>query len=381
MSRTKLTIGAVALAAGVGACGGDVIVVAPTVPAPTGLTYELEPSGDPLAPSGLLLRWLEPPNTAVDFYRIYSRDGGSAFALRGETSSISFHDVGIPHYEYYVTAIVGSAESQASNIVQVDERSRLQAPASLASVSLDGAIHLAWSDNPYASSPNTFRAYRVYSAPYSLDNGLCDVSWVLEGSTVAPEFLAGALTNGVPRCFGVSALSIEGWESLWSPIRADTPRPDARNVLVWAYQAAPLQSGFRFWIDANGDRRAQRSELGHVLDGNRTDLYFWIFRDPADGSFWFVPERVETAVQVYGATPIDDLTSIDFAPVGGYTRSAVEALPGFGYVFEMDGGDGFLRYGGLRVTHVGQDYVIFDWSFQDDPGNPELSIVSVASTR
>lgn len=380
MSRTKLTIGAMALAAGVGgACGNDVIVVAPAVPAPTGLTYELEPSGDPLAPSGLLLRWIEPPSTVVDFYRIYSRDGGGAFALRGETSSISFHDLGIPHYEYYVTAVNGSGESPASNVVQVDERGRLEAPASLLSVSLDGAIHLAWSDNPYASSPNTFRAYRVYSAPYSLDDGLCAVSWVLEGSTVAPEFLAGALTNGVPRCFGISALSIEGWESLWSPIRADTPRPDARNVLVWAYQVAPLESGFRFWIDANGDRRAQRTELGRVLDGNRTDLDFWIFRDAADGSFWFVPERIETAVQVYGTGPIADLTSIDFAPLGGYARSAVEAVAGFGYVFEMDGGDGFLRYGGLRVTHVGQDYLIFDWSFQDDPGNPELSVVPVAT--
>jgi hypothetical protein len=39
----------------------------------------------------------------------------------------------------------------------------------------------------------------------------------------------------------------------------------------------------------------------------------------------------------------------------------------------MDGGDGHSRFGGLRVTHVGQNVVIFDWSFQRDPGNPELS--------
>jgi acyl-coenzyme A thioesterase PaaI-like protein len=40
----------------------------------------------------------------------------------------------------------------------------------------------------------------------------------------------------------------------------------------------------------------------------------------------------------------------------------------------MDVGDGFARFGGIRVTHVGRDWMIFDWSYQTDPGNPELSI-------
>ena len=26
------------------------------------------------------------------------------------------------------------------------------------------------------------------------------------------------------------------------------------------------------------------------------------------------------------------------------------------------------------MTHVGRDYLIFDWSFQTDPGNPELQL-------
>ena len=38
----------------------------------------------------------------------------------------------------------------------------------------------------------------------------------------------------------------------------------------------------------------------------------------------------------------------------------------------LDGGDGFARYGAVRTTHVGTDYLIFDWSYQTDPGNPEL---------
>ncbi|MEE8116219.1 MAG: hypothetical protein V3T28_03835, partial [Gemmatimonadales bacterium] len=74
------------------------------------------------------------------------------------------------------------------------------------------------------------------------------------------------------------------------------------------------------------------------------------------------------------ANPVDDLTSIDFAPDISYSPASIDALTGFGYVFEMDGGDGFLRYGALRPTHVGREYMIFDWSFQTDPGNPELQV-------
>ena len=84
--------------------------------------------------------------------------------------------------------------------------------------------------------------------------------------------------------------------------------------------------------------------------------------------------RTGASVALYSTVPIDDLTSIDVAPVSGYSTVAISAEPGWGYVFEMDGGDGFLRFGALRVTHVGQEFIIFDWSYQTDPGNPELSV-------
>ena len=42
----------------------------------------------------------------------------------------------------------------------------------------------------------------------------------------------------------------------------------------------------------------------------------------------------------------------------------------------MNENDGFYRYGAVRVVAVGPDYVIFDWSYQPDRGNPELLRVS-----
>ena len=357
------------------ACRSELIAPGGGPSTPANLTYQLEPSGDPNGPLGILLIWDDVTDANLANYRVYSRASTSdAFGLRGETTSNTFHDNGVPHLQYVVTAVdANGGESGFSNAITVDERLQLVAPAWLSSISLNGAIHLQWDDTSYASAPTRFKWYRIYSTAYNLDTGLCDTDWLLEGTTVAPEFLASALTNGVPRCFGVSAVSREGYESLWSPLHQDTPRPDARNTLVYAIDANGPQSGFRFWQDANGDGRAQTSELGLVVDGHGSSVDFWVYRDPTDSTLWLVPGFSGTSMQLYSTSPIADLTSIDFAPASGYSRSMIQAVPGYGYVFQIIEGS-TLRYGALRMTHVGRDYLIFDWSFQTDIGNPELQM-------
>ncbi len=357
------------------ACRSDLIAPGGGPSTPANLTYQLEPSGDPNRPLGILLIWDDVTDANLANYRVYSRASTSdAFGLRGETTSNTFHDNGVPHLQYVVTAVdANGGESGFSNAITVDERLQLVAPAWLSSISLNGAIHLQWDDTSYASAPTRFKWYRIYSTAYNLDTGLCDTNWLLEGTTVAPEFLASALTNGVPRCYGVSAVSREGYESLWSPLHQDTPRPDARNTLVYAIDANGPQSGFRFWQDANGDGRAQTSELGLVVDGHGSSVDFWVYRDPTDSTLWLVPGFSGTSMQLYSTSPIADLTSIDFAPAFGYSRSMIQAVPGYGYVFQIIEGS-TLRYGALRMTHVGRDYLIFDWSFQTDIGNPELQM-------
>ena len=357
------------------ACRSELIAPGGGPSTPANLTYQLEPSGDPNRPLGILLIWDDVTDANLANYRVYSRAATSdAFGLRGETTSNTFHDNGVPHLQYVVTAVdANGGESGFSNAITVDERLQLVAPAWLSSISLNGAIHLQWDDTSYASAPTRFKWYRIYSTAYNLDTGLCDTNWLLEGTTVAPEFLASALTNGVPRCFGVSAVSREGYESLWSPLHQDTPRPDARNTLVFAIDANGAQSGFRFWQDANGDGRAQTSELGLVVDGHGSSVDFWVYRDPTDSTLWLVPGFSGTSMQLYSTSPIADLTSIDFAPASGYSRSMIQAVPGYGYVFQIIEGS-TLRYGALRMTHVGRDYLIFDWSFQTDIGNPELQM-------
>ncbi len=349
--------------------GSNGAAVAP----PSNLIYTVEPSGTPGSPSGILLHWDYDNSSALAVWHVYSRaNTADAYGLRGSTTSNTFHDNGVPHLQYYVTAEDDQGiETGPSNVVTVDERLALDAPAWLNSTSLNGAIALDWADNAFQAEPQGFKIYRVYSTPYDLDQGTCGATWVLEGTTVSPEFVAGALPNGVPRCFGVSAESIEGFESLWSPIRDDTPRPDARNVLIYARQTQDAGSGFRFWRDLNNDQQSQPGELGLISSGSASDIDFSVERD-VSGALFLTPVRTGTAVQAYGSIPVEDLTGVDFAPLTGYSTLPIQAVPGWGYVFEMDEGDGFYRYGAVRVTHVGQDYLILDWAYQTDPGNPEL---------
>jgi len=247
-------------------------------------------------------------------------------------------------------------------------------PAALSSTSLDGAIALTWTDNSYTSDPSNFLNYRVYSTSYNLDQDLCGNTWQLEGTTVAPEFVVGALANGVPHCFAVSATSVDGFESDRSPLRTDTPRPDSRNIVLYAFQFQSAGSGFRFWDDLNGDGQVQDSELGLVRSGGGADIDFAVDRD-ASGDLFLTPVRPGSGVEYYDANnPVEDLTTIDFAEDRTYLTSGILALPGYGYVFEMDGGDGFKRYGAVRVSHVGKDFLILDWAYQTDPGNPELIV-------
>ena len=370
--RSTMRYAAILLALAAPACE-EALLVDSTVPStPQNLTYELEPSGNPNQPLGILLVWDPVTDPDLASYRVYSRGtSAGSYGLRGETSSNTFHDNGVPHLDYYVVAVgTNGVESNASNVIEVDERLRLQAPAWLTSISLNGAIHLAWDDSSYATAPARFKLYRVYSTSYDLDTGLCGSTWSLEGTTIAPEFLASALPNGSPRCFGISAVSREGYESLWSPLRQDTPRPDARNLLVYAQQVNPTLAGFRFWDDVNADGKGQTAELGLVESGSATDIDFRITRGTAD-TMWIEPIFSGTRMRVYGQ--VGDLTDIDFAPATGYTRNMIQAVPTWGYVFEIVEGS-TVRYGALRVTHVGKDYVIFDWSFQTDPGNPELVV-------
>jgi hypothetical protein len=333
--------------------------------APSNLTYELIPSGDPNAPLGILLSW-EPPisGRAVTFDVFGRSTAQGGWDRRATTTSPSFHDSGTPQLQYYVLARDGQGNDLGeTDVVTVDQRNRLPAPAGLTSISLNRAIQLTWSSNAVDANRDVFDYYRVYSADYDGARSSCG-QWSLEGSTVSDAFLATNLANGVSRCFAVSAVSRDGHESSWSGVRQDTPRFDARNVLVYARDIRADSAGFFFYDETS-------RQYGLVTSAARAALDFTLERH-ADGTLWFNPARSDVLMATYGTSAIPDLTSIDRAPQTGFASVTIEAVPGYGYVFRTKKADG-THYGALRVAYVAQNYVVFDWSYQSSAANPELS--------
>ena len=366
MRLNRLILAAIVPLTGLTAC--DELTGLGTDPdAPANVTYELLPSGDPNAPAGVLLTWDVPRSGRANAFNVYGRQtAGTGWQLRATTTSPTFHDAGVPEAQYYVaTRDADGQEIAQSNIVTIDlVATRLPAPQGLTSLSLNAAIQLTWSGNAVTASPANFDHYLVYSTSYDASRGVCTANWVREGSTASDGFFAGNLTNGVSRCFAVSAVTRDGHESDWSSSRLDTPRFDARNAFVYATAARADSSSFLFFEDAT-------KKLGVVGPAARADADVTVERH-SDGSLWFTPARTAVTITLYSTKPVADLTSIDRAPSVGFSNASIEAVAGYAYVFRIVKVDG-VHFAGLRVAYIAKDYVVFDWSYQSGPGNAELN--------
>ena len=265
-------------------------------------------------------------------------------------------------------------------------------PLNLVGTSLDQAIALTWDDNAFLADPGNFQSYRIYSTTYTWTTdylaGQCGATWQLEGTTVAPEFVVGALLNGVSRCFAVSAISVGQAESARSAAHNDTPRPDARNIVLFSSTANSAQSGFRFWKDGNGDGQVQDNEIGLIVSGTGPDADFSVERNNVTDSLFIQPDRPGVLLAIYNNfQPVADLTSIDLAPSTttgppfGFSIATADALPNVGYVFQVPGAGTSVLYGAIRPTHVGSTFIILGWSLQTQPNNPELRTVSTGAKR
>src|SRR5207245_9133197 len=91
MPRSSRYILAVALLLGIACQNSTTNVSGSTLPPPQNLGYQLDASGDPNAPAGILLVWDDLPSAysaALASYRVYSRTSTSgSFVPRGETRS------------------------------------------------------------------------------------------------------------------------------------------------------------------------------------------------------------------------------------------------------------------------------------------------------
>jgi len=238
-------------------------------------------------------------------------------------------------------------------------------PEAMEIVALDGAAFLRWSDESRGASD--FSHYRVYLTGSETD--------FLLGESDSEGFLDLLATNGTTYSYFVTAVDRDGHESAAGPLASGTPRPDYHNEWLWTVEDVPSAAGFRF----RGDE-----SIDPVVPGNDPTRHFRLETDA--GGSWIVPgpgaqvhgSAFATTALTCGVGADAGCVALEEAPLGGYVATAVQVLPQSTYVLRVTGDDGLTHYGALRVTLLGQDQngdriMIFDWSYQLQPGNPSLT--------
>ena len=203
------------------------------------------------------------------------------------------------------------------------------------------------------------------------------------GETDSEGFLDELAENGFTISYFVSSLDDQGHESGGSLAASGTARPDYHNEWVWDFFDRPELSGFRFPEDEFTDP---------ILSGSSVDRHFRLETDA--GGWWLVPGPntdiypfgFETTSLKCGPGADSSCSSLDVAPTSGYTLFDVSVVPQTTYVMRVRGNDGATHYAVVRITLQGFDQnddaiMIFDWAYQLQAGNPNLSPLTRTSVR
>ncbi len=327
---------------------------------------------------GVDLSWRQGPNWYGEPFRVYGKRASDAdyFFIAEVTSCIEavcvYRDINVRagvRYEYYVAAFDPDSgvetPSEYAVEVLVPQPVPPPVPERLRTVALDGAAYLHWDDSP--ASEADFLAYRVYAS--------ADGAYYLAGETDSPGFVDLLVDNGRTTSYFVTSVDDQGHESDGSEAVDCTPRPDYAGEILYVHDDVPTASGFRF--QESDDAQA-------VMGGDSEDRHFRLERDgeglwmaPGPGARIHPESRWTTSLKCGpGADP--DCDSWEVAPRSGYSTARAALRPGNTYMFRVPGDDGEIRFGALRATVTGLDQegselIVFDWAYQTQPGNTQLS--------
>jgi hypothetical protein len=365
---------AASVAASVAACNDDgVVIVDDNLPpaAPQALTVSYYGGS-------VTVEWELAGGWDGETFRVYSRrvTDNEYFLIADVTSCsdglcsyVDWNVVARETYEYYVSAVdPGSgveAESASSVQVFVPTPTPPPVPTGAQVVALDDAAYFVWGTNARSSAAD-FSHYRVYQ-----DAG--GTSYLL-GETDSEGFLDLLAANGTTYSYFVTSIDTDGHESSGSAAAAGTPRPDFTAKFMYDFFAVPGQSGFLFQTDESSEA---------VGDGSSGANWDFRLETDVDG-WWLVPN---TGVSIYDAGFTTALkcgvgadagcVDVSVAPSSGYTAADLPLAVESSYVVRITLGTA-TNYGVIRVTHLGHDqdanpFMIFDWAFQIQPGNPNLA--------
>jgi hypothetical protein len=354
----------------------------------------LVPVGAPDAPRALdvtyynrsvSVTWELGPRWDGETFRVYARVlGGGGYLLIAEVTNCSgglcsYTDVNIESgqtYEYYVAAVGFDGvetSSDAALRITIPSYAPPPVPGGMEVVALDGANYLRW--DQAARAAGDFSFYRVYL--------WFDGESFLLGETDSQGFLDELAENGLTYQYFVTSVDEYGHESEGSGLGEGTPRPDYHGDVVYDYFAVPELSGFVF---------QESEDFDPVVDGADPLRHF---RMETDAEGWWLVPGPGVAVYPLGYATTDlrcgpgsdvDCVSLDVAPTSGYQFVDLSLQPQTTYVLQVPGNDNQLRYAAVRVELLGFDefgdpLMIFDWSYQLQPGNPALAPASGVTAR
>jgi hypothetical protein len=221
------------------------------------------------------------------------------------------------------------------------------APRGVRSVTGDGEVLLVW----YENTEPDIEGYRIYRSQ------TLEGYYYLIGETNLDYFLDFGLQNGETYFYAVSAFDCNGNEGdLSYDIVYDTPRPEGYGEKVFDYHIWPDYGGWNF--------------SGYCIvpfDHPACDFYYG-YDSYYEAPFFYVG-RTGGLIQDFGYT--ESLDEITYAPEYGWSSTGiVETIIGHTYIF-WTWDNHFAKF---RVIEIDEDYVVFDWAYQIDPGNPELII-------
>lgn len=243
------------------------------------------------------------------------------------------------------------------NSVSVIDRNPVPAtPQGVYSVTGNNRVYVYW-NGIYESDVDYYIIWRSFEPINNYSQiGTVDAQSNPNLDLLLYSYNDDAVVNGTTYYYAVSSVDHAGQVSELSAENVfDTPRPDGTVRLYSFYLNGP-QSGFNL---------TNRT----VVPYNSVEAD--IFIDSAGGVYYINAANIDTDLQDMGYTA--DFDNIGYAPDQGWSEVGYfELIAGHTYVIWTDDD----HYAKMRVTAINgaAGYVDFEWAYQTDQGNLELSL-------
>jgi len=230
-------------------------------------------------------------------------------------------------------------------------------PRGVFSITGDREVELRW----YPNTDWDLRGYRVYRGGQA--EGYYDrIGFVSASShSVYQEvFFDQDVYNGRTYYYAGSSVDYSGNESELSLEEVfDTPRPDGFGVELGNFYDSQSDCAYDFSDDRVTDFDVLDADIAYAYDRETDIARMWGLDDPETGYV--------TELQDAGFAQMDDIT---WAPPDGWSeQAAAELIEGHVYVaWTRDD-----HYAKFRIVRIRAQEVEFDWAYQVDVGNQELS--------